>query len=71
MKELRDMTLEEVEARLAELDAVMSPESEAEVSDAMIEEMRALQERKVELADLEQRKSRRKGSGREQSRRHC
>ena len=57
MKELRDMTLEEVEARLAELDAVMSPESEAEVSDAMIEEMRALQERKVELADLEQRKA--------------
>ena len=57
MKELKDMTLEEVEARLAELDAVMSPESEAEVSDAMTEEMRALQERKVELADLEQRKA--------------
>lgn len=57
MKELKDMTLEEVEARLAELDAVMSPESEAEVSDAMTEEMRALQERKVELADLEERKA--------------
>lgn len=57
MKELKDMTLEEVESRLAELDAVMGPESEAEVSDAMTEEMRALQERKVELADLEQRKA--------------
>ena len=57
MKELKDMNLKEVEARLAELDAVMSPESEAEVSDAMTEEMRALQERKVELADLEQRKA--------------
>ena len=57
MKEFKDMTLEEVEARLAELDAVMSPESEAEVSDAMTEEMRALQERKVELADLEERKA--------------
>ena len=57
MKELKDMTLKEVEARLAELDAVMSPESEAEVSDAMTEEMRALQERKVELSDLEQRKA--------------
>ena len=35
MKEVKDMTLKEVEARLAELDGLMSPESEAEVTDEM------------------------------------
>ena len=57
MKEVKDMTLEEVEARLAELDGLMSPESEAEVTDEMTEEMRSLQEHKAELVALETRKA--------------
>lgn len=57
MKEVKDMTLEEVEARLAELDGLMSPESEAEVADEMTEEMRSLQEHKAELVALETRKA--------------
>ena len=57
MNNLKDMTLEQVEARLAELDSVMSPESDAEVSEEMTEEMRALQERKIELKALEERKA--------------
>ena len=57
MKEVTDMTLEEVEARLAELDGLMSPESEAEVTDEMTEEMRSLQEHKAELVALETRKA--------------
>lgn len=57
MKEVKDMTLEEVEARLAELDGLMSPESEAKVTDEMTEEMRSLQEHKAELVALETRKA--------------
>ena len=57
MKEVKDMTLKEVEARLAELDGLMSPESEAEVTDEMTEEMRSLQEHKAELVALETRKA--------------
>lgn len=57
MKKVKDMTLEEVEARLAELDGLMSPESEAEVTDEMTEEMRSLQEHKAELVALETRKA--------------
>ena len=57
MKEVKDMTLEEVEARLAELDGLMSPESEAEVTDEMTEEMRSLQKHKAELVALETRKA--------------
>ena len=57
MKEIKSMTLEEVEARLAELDGLMSPESEAEVTDEMTEEMRSLQEHKAELVALETRKA--------------
>lgn len=57
MKEIKSMTLKEVEARLAELDGLMSPESEAEVTDEMTEEMRSLQEHKAELVALETRKA--------------
>lgn len=57
MKEVKDMTLKEVEARLAELDGLMSPESEAEVTDEMTEEMRSLQEHKAELVALETRRA--------------
>lgn len=57
MKEVKDMTLKEVKARLAELDGLMSPESEAEVTDEMTEEMRSLQEHKAELVALETRKA--------------
>ena len=55
--EINEMTLEQVEARIAELDSLVETAENAENVDAMTEEVRALQERKVELKDLEERKA--------------
>lgn len=57
MKELKEMTLTEVEERLAELDSLVETSESAEDIEKMTEEVRALNERKVELADLEERKA--------------
>ena len=56
MNDFKDMTLEQVEARLQELDNLMNPENKAEVSEEMLSEMKELESRKVELKDLEERK---------------
>lgn len=57
MKELKEMTLTEVEERLAELDSLVETSESAEDIEKMTEEVRALNERKAELADLEERKA--------------
>lgn len=56
MNDFKDMILEQVEARLQELDNLMNPENKAEVSEEMLSEMKELESRKVELKDLEERK---------------
>lgn len=54
--ELKDMNLQDVEARLAEIDGlVQTSESEEEIK-SLTEEMKELETRKVELKDLEERK---------------
>ena len=52
--ELKDMTLEDVEARISELNTENKTVEEVE---QMTEELKALNERKAELVDLEQRKA--------------
>ena len=55
--EIKDMNMEEVEARMAELDKEVEGMDSAEAIDKATEEKRALIERKTELAELEQRKA--------------
>ncbi len=55
-KELKDMTLADVEKRIKELDAEVTKMETAEEIDKATEEKRALLERKEELKDLEARK---------------
>lgn len=54
--ELKEMNLEEVEARLAEIDSVVETTESKEEVEALTEEMRSLKERKTELKALEERK---------------
>lgn len=55
--ELKDMTLEEVEARISELDSMVETSEDAEAINKATEERKALNERKAELKDLEERKA--------------
>ena len=55
--EIKDMTLADVEARIAELDSLVEKAEEPEKVEEMTEELRSLQERKVELDALEERKA--------------
>ena len=55
--EINEMTLQDVESRMAELDAAVETSKNPEEVNSMTEELRSLQERKAELADLEQRKA--------------
>ena len=55
--EINEMTLQDVESRMAELDAAVETSENPEEVNSMTEELRSLKERKVELADLEQRKA--------------
>jgi len=54
--ELNEMTLSDVEQRIAELSAEDKSNKSTEEINAMTEELKALNERKAELADLEARK---------------
>jgi len=55
--EIKEMNLEEVEARLLECDSKKESCDNAEELRSLIEEMKALEERKVELKNLEERKA--------------
>ena len=59
--EIKDMTLEDIEARkaemLTEIDAAESQEELASLEESLKEERKALEEHKVELEELEQRKA--------------
>ena len=55
--EINEMTLQDVESRMAELDAAVETSENPEEVNSVTEELRSLKERKVELADLEQRKA--------------
>ena len=55
--EIKEMNLEEVEARLLECDSKKESSDNAEELRSLIEEMKALEERKVELKNLEERKA--------------
>lgn len=55
--ELKDMTLEEVEARISELDSMVETSEDVEAINNATEERKALNERKAELKDLEERKA--------------
>lgn len=55
--ELKDMTLQDVEARLSECDSIRETSENAEEIEALAKEVEELEARKVELADLEQRKA--------------
>lgn len=55
--ELKDMTLEEVEARISELDSMVETAEDAEAISKATEERKALNERKAELKDLAERKA--------------
>lgn len=55
--ELKDMTLAEVEARIAELDEEVRASENPEAVEAAVEERKALNERREELKALEQRKA--------------
>lgn len=55
--ELKDMTLEEVEARISELDSMVETSEDVEAINKATEERKALNERKAELKDLEERKA--------------
>ena len=55
--ELKDMTLEEVEKRLAECDSIRETSENAEEVKALAKEVEELEVRKAELKDLEERKA--------------
>jgi len=55
--ELKDMTLEDVEARISELDSMVETSEDVEAINNAREEIKALNERKGELKDLEERKA--------------
>lgn len=55
--ELKDMTLKDVETRLAECDTIRETSQNAEEIEALAKEVEELEARKVELADLEERKA--------------
>ena len=55
--DFKEMTLEDVEKRISELDSLVETAENAESVDAMTEELRALNERKAELTALEERKA--------------
>ena len=55
--EIREMTLENVEARLSECDSIRETSKNAEEIEALAKEVEELEARKVELADLEERKA--------------
>ena len=55
--ELKDMTLEDVEARISELDSMVETSEDVEAINNATEERKALNERKAELKDLEERKA--------------
>ena len=55
--ELKDMTLEQVEARLAECDSIRETSEKAEEIEALAKEVEELEIRKAELKDLEERKA--------------
>lgn len=55
--ELKDMTLEEVEARISELDSMVETSEDVEAINKATEERKALNERKAELKDLVERKA--------------
>ena len=55
--DFKDMNLEAVESRLAELDSMVETASEVETINQATEERKALLERKAELQELEQRKA--------------
>lgn len=55
--EIKDMTLEEVEARSKELDAMVETSEDTEAINQAAEERALLNERKAELKDLEERKA--------------
>ena len=55
--ELKDMTLEEVEKRLAECDSIRKTSENAEEVKALAKEVEELEVRKAELKDLEERKA--------------
>ena len=55
--DIKEMTLEDVEKRISELDSLVETAENAESVDAMTEELRSLNERKAELTALEERKA--------------
>ena len=55
--ELKNMTLKDVETRLAECDTIRETSQNAEEIEALAKEVEELEARKVELADLEERKA--------------
>ena len=55
--ELKEMTLEQVETRLAECDSIRQTSENAEEIEALAKEVELLEERKAELKDLEERKA--------------
>ena len=55
--ELKEMNLEEIEARMGEVCAVVEETESKEEVEALTEEMRSLKERKAELKALEERKA--------------
>ena len=55
--EIKEMTLEDVEKRLAECDSIRETSKNAEEVEALAKEVEELEARKVELADLEERKA--------------
>lgn len=59
--EIKDMTLQDVEARLSEIDAEINGAESQEVLNTLEEEMRSLRDRQAELKDLAERKEVAKG----------
>ena len=55
--EIKDMTLQDVESRLAELDGIRNNSEDPEEVEKLAAEVEELEARKVELADLEERKA--------------
>ena len=55
--DIKDMTLTDIESRLAELDNLVETSENTEEISAMTEEVRSLKERKVELEAIEKRKA--------------
>ena len=54
--EIKDMTLADVEARLAELDSIRETSKDPKEIETLAEEVEELEARKIELKDLEERK---------------